>query len=458
VYILPYIEQNALFNKFHLNEPWDSPNNLPLLDQMPSIYRTIGDPWDSVLTQVVEFTGPGAPFLSKTSGNQIGPTVSQITDGTSKTIQAIRAGEGVAVPWTKPTDIEYYANNPFSPLGDIGSNFMAEFFDGHVATFDSATSMSLLKAYITSKGGEDTTNPPTIPNVSNFYVSQTAGTTVANEFGADAFYVVLDKAPKSDVVLSLDVSDTSMATLDKATLTFTAANWGTPQHVVFRPVDNQIINPDQVVDITVSVVATLSDDAYDSVASKVFTATVRNDDFVAADYDHNGLVEQADYTTWRANYSGTANVALAADGNGNGTVDAADYVLWRKKQSSLAAGTGASLVNASPPLKATATISTGRAKENVAIDEAFARFAFGIESLANVEDQVSADASPLVSTLTLAGIADLRTDLLLVLHEQSSPRRQDQADPSSTDLTSEQSPDSTADLAVDLVLDWDSLN
>src|SRR5262249_34823168 len=154
-----------------------------------------------------------------------GPTFAQITDGSSKTIEAVEAGEGVAVPWTKPSDIEYYANNPFSPLGDIGSNFIAEFFDGHVATLDAATSMSLLKAYITNKGGEDTTNPPTIPNVANFYISQTAGNTVVNEFGADAFDVVLDKAPTGNVVLNLNVSDTNIAALDKATLTFTPTNW-----------------------------------------------------------------------------------------------------------------------------------------------------------------------------------------------------------------------------------------
>src|SRR5205823_3426612 len=31
VAILPYIEQDALYNQFHLDEPWDSPNNSRLI-------------------------------------------------------------------------------------------------------------------------------------------------------------------------------------------------------------------------------------------------------------------------------------------------------------------------------------------------------------------------------------------------------------------------------------------
>jgi hypothetical protein len=35
VLILPYLEQESLYRKFHLNEAWDSPHNKPLADQMP---------------------------------------------------------------------------------------------------------------------------------------------------------------------------------------------------------------------------------------------------------------------------------------------------------------------------------------------------------------------------------------------------------------------------------------
>jgi hypothetical protein len=47
---------------------------------------------------------------------------------------------------------------------------------------------------------------------------------------------------------------------------------------------------------------------------------------VSGDYNGDGLVNQADYSVWRAAF-GTSN--LAADGNQDGVVDAADYVVWR---------------------------------------------------------------------------------------------------------------------------------
>ena len=38
VQILPYLEQQALYNEFHLDEPWDSDHNKPLIARMPVVY------------------------------------------------------------------------------------------------------------------------------------------------------------------------------------------------------------------------------------------------------------------------------------------------------------------------------------------------------------------------------------------------------------------------------------
>jgi hypothetical protein len=46
------------------------------------------------------------------------------------------------------------------------------------------------------------------------------------------------------------------------------------------------------------------------------------------DYNTDGIVDDADYVTWRANFGSLSD--LAADGNTDGIVDTADYVLWRK--------------------------------------------------------------------------------------------------------------------------------
>ena len=42
VLILPYVDQNDLYNEFHLDESWDSPHNRALIARMPATYRCPG--------------------------------------------------------------------------------------------------------------------------------------------------------------------------------------------------------------------------------------------------------------------------------------------------------------------------------------------------------------------------------------------------------------------------------
>ena len=39
VHILPYMDQDALYKQFHLDEPWDSEHNKALVAQMPAAYK-----------------------------------------------------------------------------------------------------------------------------------------------------------------------------------------------------------------------------------------------------------------------------------------------------------------------------------------------------------------------------------------------------------------------------------
>jgi hypothetical protein len=49
---------------------------------------------------------------------------------------------------------------------------------------------------------------------------------------------------------------------------------------------------------------------------------------VPGDFDHNGVVDLADYVVWRKS-QGQTGWGLAADSDLNGHVDAADYAIWR---------------------------------------------------------------------------------------------------------------------------------
>ena len=83
-------------------------------------------------------------------------------------------------------------------------------------------------------------------------LSKPDGSTEVAESGTtDTFTVVLDAQPTSDVVLTVTSDDTGEATVTR-TLTFTNANWDTPQTVTVTGVDDNIIDGTISSTITVS--------------------------------------------------------------------------------------------------------------------------------------------------------------------------------------------------------------
>jgi hypothetical protein len=118
VALLPHLGQDELYDQFHLNEPWDSPHNLTLLERMPKVYRrpkawNTPDSWDSGITETYYqlFVGPGAVFEENWSA-----ALEDIADPLDRTI--LVGENSVAVPWTKPEDMPF---NPHTPLPLTGS-------------------------------------------------------------------------------------------------------------------------------------------------------------------------------------------------------------------------------------------------------------------------------------------------------------------------------------------------
>lgn len=106
VAILPYLEQQELYDQFHLDEPWDSEHNKKLLEQMPDVYR------DHELASVLgtDRLAPGSTTYVVPVGEGLvfggkDPTpLKEITDGLSKTIMIVEVTPDRAVPWTKPAE------------------------------------------------------------------------------------------------------------------------------------------------------------------------------------------------------------------------------------------------------------------------------------------------------------------------------------------------------------------
>lgn len=150
VLILPYIEEEALFKQFKLDEPWDSVNNKKLLAKMPKVYAIPGktQPGDTD-THYRVFVGGGAGW-----DWVMGSKLTNITDGTSNTLMCVTAAE--AVPWTKPDELVFDPEkDPTKLVGAIvNGRVQVAMFDGSVRTLKKVPAKDTLKALITKGGGE----------------------------------------------------------------------------------------------------------------------------------------------------------------------------------------------------------------------------------------------------------------------------------------------------------------
>lgn len=152
VKILPFLEEQSLYNEFHLDEPWDSEHNIKLLERMPAVYAN---------PRVV--TLPGHTVYLLPYGENIGwPEdafrMAEITDGTSYTIAVVESGGEVAVPWTKPDDldIDAYPDGSWMPPGAGASVVM---LDGSVRLLTPLIDPDTLRALFTKNGGESVMLP-----------------------------------------------------------------------------------------------------------------------------------------------------------------------------------------------------------------------------------------------------------------------------------------------------------
>jgi hypothetical protein len=116
VLILPYLDEEALYKDFRLDEPWDSPHNIQLLPRMPQVYAAPGrkarkmPPYHTV---VHVFVSKGTAF----EGREGLKTATDFPDGRSNTILLVEAGK--PVPWTKPEELPYAADQPLPDLQPI---------------------------------------------------------------------------------------------------------------------------------------------------------------------------------------------------------------------------------------------------------------------------------------------------------------------------------------------------
>jgi Protein of unknown function (DUF1559) len=151
VLLLPYIEQKALYDRFHLEEPWDSPGNIKLLKEMPRDYAAppgAMQPGPSHTYWHV-FVGESTVFV----GAQGLRYPEDIPDGPQNIVLLVLGGP--AVLWSKPDDIVYSPEIPLPNLCNVRPRgFFAAMCDASSHFVEKGVSEITVRAAITRNGAE----------------------------------------------------------------------------------------------------------------------------------------------------------------------------------------------------------------------------------------------------------------------------------------------------------------
>jgi hypothetical protein len=102
ILILPYLDQQNLFERYSMDEPWNGPNNRLLADEIDAIYRCpshySGDSKKNC-TNYCLVTGKGTLFEADQA-----PAFDDIKDGSSNTIILVEVNHS-EIQWMEPRDL-----------------------------------------------------------------------------------------------------------------------------------------------------------------------------------------------------------------------------------------------------------------------------------------------------------------------------------------------------------------
>ncbi|MDX1925032.1 MAG: DUF1559 domain-containing protein [Pirellulaceae bacterium] len=149
--LLPFLDQNDLYQQFRLDEAWDSPHNRSLISKMPNVFR-VPQSKHAVESGLSTFVLPSNAVTMWPADREI--DFKDIADGSSNTMMIVEVKDEFAQEWTKPEPFEINMQNPASQLG---GHFKDKVFfaagDGSTGVVGSDKFMNL-PALLTRAGGE----------------------------------------------------------------------------------------------------------------------------------------------------------------------------------------------------------------------------------------------------------------------------------------------------------------
>jgi prepilin-type processing-associated H-X9-DG protein len=150
--ILPFLEQQALYEKIDLSKPWDDPANKEALETYVNTYDCPSVEYERSHTTYLAVVGPNTCFPGSKPRQ-----FSEITDDKGLTLMVIEVGSTQSVPWMSPYDA------PEQTVLSLGSSdslphaggTQAAFADGSVRFLSNETQPETLHALISINGNDD---------------------------------------------------------------------------------------------------------------------------------------------------------------------------------------------------------------------------------------------------------------------------------------------------------------
>ena len=155
--ILPFIEQQPLYDKIDLSKPWDHPVNakfgsldIPVFN-CPSCGGPPAVPPGSSTYVVVD--DPSGIFNGSNATK-----MAQIQDGTSTTLLIVEVDAKLVVPWMSPNDIDMqtYLAAEFKPQHEGGANCCLA--DGSCLFVRSSLDRASIRSLVTKSAGDESNN------------------------------------------------------------------------------------------------------------------------------------------------------------------------------------------------------------------------------------------------------------------------------------------------------------
>jgi prepilin-type processing-associated H-X9-DG protein len=154
VAILPFMDQQGLYQQYDPKQPWDSPQNRALGNTPMPIFRCPSDPGaaNSTETNYLRIIGKGT--VGGTPNEAV--KISDIMDGTSFTIMLVEVS-GLNINWEEPRDVtadEFMAMVAKGRVSPHAGGFQAAMADGSVRFISYTVDPKTLRALLLRNTGE----------------------------------------------------------------------------------------------------------------------------------------------------------------------------------------------------------------------------------------------------------------------------------------------------------------